>query len=277
MLNCHTRYCFALLSVMAWIIASTGLAKADAPQFTIGLVGDCGYTTKSVPFSQSNTCTRSAQNGTTTLQTNASVDRLTTGSSIQHTQVGTFAFVGEVFTNVFDLWQIGGVASGTPVELSFHLTWKGNYAYSKISGFDTAIVTQMGLNIASTSVIDDIESFSAERNSTSGAGTLSYSAAGTYLAEAGTPVTFNWLFANFTDPSSGTMSILSDFLDPARLTITATDPDTGKLLPVTITGADGFMYSVNTTATPEPSSLLLLSSGFGLVPLTRHWRRRCKS
>ena len=180
--------------------------------------------------------------------------------------------------DVFDTLMVGGVAPGTPVNLTFLLTYSGSYSFvsdgpTAFGEIDTTVL--LGINDPLTGYIIS-DSFSrrlcdpgwtsVSNNSCFDYGGTLYGSVTRSLisstlsanAGAGIPLWFTFALSEF-----GNAYVSADFLDPLILeNILVTDPNTGQLIAgATITGLSGTVYPANVSSVPEPSGILLLGTG----------------
>lgn len=233
------------------------------------MIGGCGATVnQNSPINQTSSCSDSLFNVTA----NSFVDYQSMGSSISMSRfaIGNGSSAS-VSTELTDTLTLSGIPQGG-VNLEFVLNWGGTYSYSTLFG-DQTVDTEQWIYVGAFNILSsDLTTALQPRDVTSGSGTLSKTAQGTYFAAADQTVNFSWTMLNELSASSTTQSLSDDFYDPASFSVFALDPNTGvQVSGVTVTGDDGHQYSVNpTSSVPEPATLLLL--GIGAVSL-----RLCRS
>ncbi len=194
---------------------------------------------------------------------------------------------------VFDTLFVGGLASGTPVNLTFLMTYSGSYDFTSDgpnSYDDISTTVLLGVNDPlSGYIINDSFSrrlcdpswISVSNNSCFDYGATVFGAVTRSLtsstlsttAGAGIPI---WLTFNLSEV--GNAHVSADFLDPLTLTnILVTDPNTGQpIAGATLTGLSGTVYPTNVGSVPEPTAFLLVATGCVILPVCRPRLRRMR-
>jgi hypothetical protein len=233
-----------------------------------------------VPISCTPTAGGAAVNGSATGTATANFLPVGSGSDIVFSS--SSSGLANVETSSYDPdFLISGVASGTPVALTFSGYFSGSYSYSTNALVYDELVAQIGVSTGNgvTFLLNDTQfltfcdvagpggagpcnGFNAI-DSASGSGNLTVPfQSNPYDTTAGGTLTLTSDFNQTFVSSEGSSSFTGDFLDPFTITnIEVTNPTTGQPLSgISITGAYGISYPVNVTSVPEPSSLGLLGT-----------------
>lgn len=215
------------------------------------LIIDCNQngTESSQPFGQDSSCLVGTPGQTASVTTSSFVSYVSMGSGLNLTQLGPYGRQFSTLMANYDTLTIGGLPAGTPIELDFQVLWAGSYnAFISYPGYKAEFATTQTLDVGQSHVISALEIIPVI--APGGSGGVSYSARGFLVTSAGQKLPFYWAFTNEISTSFSPASMNDTFIDPAQLTISATDPTTGApLLGVTVTGSDGFQYPVNAACT----------------------------
>jgi hypothetical protein len=234
------------------------------------------------PATYSASCSPSPLNGTFTESDLAFYSALGTKLSVSSTGTDPVSDVSIQDQSV-QMIAVGGVPSGTPVDLNFDLNVTGTYSTSPVNGAYMALFVHSYVFLGS---------FQADSGSCANAQHLalcdgSYRAtSGTYSADIVTgsiPVTAGTLYQfelalAFETQALGSGTINADFLDPAAIkNVTITNPTIGAIIPTaTITSDAGTIFPINGgTTVPEPATGLLCGLG-AIVLMWIAWSRRSR-
>jgi hypothetical protein len=279
---------YKTLALISITFVSALLFQDRARADNLVLYGGCSpyLTSAAGPLTYSGSCTL-GNGGTQTESDSLSYASLGTDVAIGSGNGGGTAILLS-YQNI----TVGGIASGTPVDLNFELQATGSYSYSIGSTGDAALFLYLQAGLEDVAPLTQYipiyacgtSSYAYENGdcnqgtnpttSLSGLASLSidyFSGPEAFTAGTSTliPETLNVQPQLFF----GT-SISADFLDPTSIiNIEVTNPTTGLAIPgATVTSDAGVVFPVNggVSTTPEPSSLLLLGVGLlGLIGVSK--------